>query len=270
MTFNLDKYLDEELPVLDAVDLPGPQASGVPTREEIWLWKLEDAVGNIVQERAGCFFGGQSGGRPNGDYDHHWQYAHGRCLKSKEDVRRAPDRILFEAIGLNPSHWGWLQFMVRDQMWFSLLAANWGHPALVFHNHFMGVEGEEEGEDLRRAAAVSDFLLVARSQGFDPRAEVREAVAEFRATGLTVLGREMSEDELRAWMKKDAEWEYFVHRFAEGPPPGASLSPAGEPRYRGDHRKEFAGQILDAAGRRRQFWSADWSCDCAESEAVAG
>ena len=94
MGFDLDKYFDEELPVLDAVDMADPSDYGErPTANELWLWHLEETASRVARHRG-------SRRRPEGGYDPRWQYGHRHCLRTAADVRAAPDGLRGEAGGV--------------------------------------------------------------------------------------------------------------------------------------------------------------------------
>lgn len=93
---------------------------------DIWLWKLKAAALNLITHHKGRTRPG-----PGKGYDHFYIYAHRFCLTSAEEVRSAPDSVLFEMMGLEPSReLGWLQFITREFGWHSMIAADWGHPVL--------------------------------------------------------------------------------------------------------------------------------------------
>lgn len=226
-----------------------PSARVRPTLLDIWLWKLEEvALGVAVKYR-------RDRPDPAKEYDHFYLYAHRFCLNGVEDVRRAPDSVLFEALRLDGSMWGWLQFMVRELGWHSMIAANWGLPVLVIPD---GVEYEAVSEAARRAQAVAYFLELMRERGRDLLAETRSTVASLKAG--------YGGEDFDAWLCDHHEWLSYVHLYGDSPNPAALLSKETEPRYPAGHADAFCAEIRAAAERRREVWDAEWSCDCAGRE----
>lgn len=236
--------------------------SSVPSAVDIWLYKLEDAVITLINHWA-------NKKTPETGYDHFCLYAHHFCLKTPDDVRRAPDGVLFEAMGLDgkPNGWGWLQFIIRDMGWHSMLAANWGHSTLVIPD---GVSYGEVKEEHRRAQAVYYFREVVRDlRGRDVVAEWRSLMGRVCEKYEGIYGQPVPPERLAEWVKGRRELAYFLHVYGGNPPPASVLSKPGKPAYRDDQAAEFRAQIREAAARRRAVWSADWSCDCARLKAEA-
>src|SRR5437763_10978279 len=94
-----------------------------PSPTDIWLYKLVEVVGQNVEYRKGH--------NPQNEHDQLSLHAHRHCLRTKEDVLNAPDKVLFETLNLDGNVWGWLEFMVSWLGFFSILAKNWGWPVLV-------------------------------------------------------------------------------------------------------------------------------------------
>ncbi|HYE14314.1 MAG TPA: hypothetical protein VD968_07740 [Pyrinomonadaceae bacterium] len=230
-----------------------------PAASDIWLWRLEDVASTLVEHWKGK-------AKPDyGRYDHHSIYAHRYCLNSKEDVQNAPDSVLFQMMGLNPSQeWGWLQFMVRELGWHSMIAANWGLPVLQIPD---GVTYSTTTEEQRRAQSVAYYLELMRERGRDLMPQIREFAEKVKAKVKERKGRKWGEDKFTRWLRQYIHWIYCLYAFADKPNPPGLLTPPGEPKYVGDHRAEFAAEIFAAAERRRRNWDAPHPADCLEREA---
>lgn len=216
-----------------------------PTVTEIWLWKIEDSVKNIVKYPHRL-----NREKPeNEDYDHHFLYAHRDVLKTEEDVLNASDDVLLEALGLSDvEHWGWLQFMVRDFNWVELLAGNWGLPCLACEfggSAALGLLSAEEGE--RRARAAFYFLDLMRERGVDPLADLRERAQAFMEEN------GMSEEEFVEHLREQSEWDYFVYTCESVVFRPGTVGEGNKCLYRGDAQIEYLGKIRRAARRRRQL-----------------
>jgi len=222
-----------------------------PTPIDIWLWQLEDVVTrNAVEHRK------TEPSAPD-SYDHFCLYAHHDCLKTPEDVQCTPDSVLFEALGLSGSVLGWLQFMTREHLWFSLISANWGHPTLR-----VGVDDLHLAtEDQRHAEVVSQFLNLIRERGDNPVPDLRRLAETLRATLTKMRGEHLTSEEFAVWLREFNEWLYFIYVYTDKPNAPALLTEPHEPLYEGEFRASFAHEIRQAAERRRRYWNAPHSCD---------
>jgi hypothetical protein len=225
-----------------------------PSATDIWLWKLEDAVIRNVEYPH----------QPSADeYDHFALYAHRSCLKSKEDVYNAPDDVLLEALGLGAvESWGWLRFMVRDFSWFSLLAANWGLPAMRTDYGGHSDATEQADEDERRAEVCFHFIDLMRERGVDALAQAKRFASAFKEQYQQKLNKEISEEDFIKWLRAHNEWIYFVYTCRSVAIRPEAKGGFGKVAYSGDHRAQFRSQIRAAAERRRRNWNAEWSCEC--------
>jgi hypothetical protein len=254
MGFDLEQYLNDELPLLDAVDLSSVDSTDCPTVNEIWYWQLEErAEGLAISSRD----------RPyTSDYDHLFQYAHRHCLNSMGDVQKAPDDVLLESMRLpSVERWGWLHFIVRELGMTSLIINNWGYNSLKgFEDTRIGAPVEQ-----RLAQAVLYFLDIMREKGFDPLAQVREL-----AKGFTHEGKTYTEEEYFNCLRGDArfEWICYVYDYHS-----AEIAPdergSAKVLYSGDHRVKFATEVRAAAARRRAVWNIEYSCNCEEQARAA-
>lgn len=226
-----------------------------PTATDIWLHKLQDAVWRNVQYPHKA--------ADDGEYDHFALYAHRDCLKTKEDVENAPDDVLLEALGLGTvKEWGWFKFMVRDFSWFSLLAANWGLPAMRtdYGGHLDATENANEDE--RRAQVAMYFIDLMGERGIKPLTEVRQLADTVKSKVKKGSNIEWSEEEFIKWLRGYNEWAYFVYTCGSVVVRPEVKGGFGEVAYSGQHRTQFSSQIREAANHRRDNWNAPRSCDC--------
>jgi hypothetical protein len=237
-----------------------------PTPSELWLWHLEDTVSRIVEHS-----GLRKRPDPRGGYDHSWLYAHRVCLRTRADVQAAPDDVLLEALRLpRVENWGWLSYIIRDLSFYSLLAANWGHPAVTtdYSPHEPGAVQADRGE--RRAEAGRHFCALMREEyGVDPAAQVRAPLDEVRRRYERRTGKPLEESALRAWLRRRNESLYFAYawqdvEFREG----VRIAP-GEVKYSGEQRARLLREIREAAARRRRDRHASHPTDCAERQRAA-
>jgi hypothetical protein len=253
MTFNLDAFFDDEIPVLEAVDLAdaSPDFTDRPSVNDIWLWKLENVVKALAD------YHGKDTEPRNGEdgYDCRFMYAHRACLTSRAQVECASDAVLLEALGLAAPPLGWLQFMVREFGWCIMILGNWGWPTLP--GGFLVTDFKPE--EKRRAEAVYYFIGLMSECGVDPLAEVRAASAIVKSRFKEREGRDLGEDEFVAWLRTRDEWSYFLYAFdgraVETPEPK-------QPAYDGAFREQFAREIQEAAARRRRYREAPRTCTC--------
>lgn len=265
MGFDLEKYLDEELPVLDAVDMADPSDYGVrPTANELWLWHLEETASRVAQHRG-------SRRRPEGGYDPRWQYGHRHCLRTAADVRAAPDDVLLEALGLPGVYrGGWLDFMRRELWIYSKVANNWGLPSIHTSepDALAALSGESTvvvaNEDERRAYVARLYIGLMREEyGDDIAALVNKMVHAIKANHEREHGRPMTEDELRALPG-------FLHplhtcgsfTFRDRVRGDASV------KYRDAQRDELLAWVRRTAENRRRHRHAPHPTDCAEKQEV--
>lgn len=244
---------------LKAAEVIAPSDDGEdrPTATDIWLYKLEDAVASIVKNPNRL-----NKKKPDGEgYDHFYLYNHRSCLKTLEDVQNAPDDVLLEALGLhNVEEWGWLQFMVRDFAWFSLLAANWGLPSMRTPYGGNSDATEDANEDERRAQAAIYFLELMRERGVDVLADVRASAQAYKEKN------NLSEEEFTKWLRGHNDWVYFVYTCESVIIRPEAKGKVSRVQYSGDHRTEFRSEIWDAAKRRRQNWNATHPSDCLQRQ----
>ena len=176
-------------------------------------------------------------------------------------MQNAPDSVLFEAMGLTPSQeLGWLQFIIRELGWHSMIAANWSLPVLQIPD---GVTYDTTTEERRRTQAVSYLLELMRERGRDPLAGVRVTVSKIQALYEKEYGREAGEREVVEYLRGRNELSFMICTYGDRPNPPGLLTRPGEPKYVGEHRTQFAAEIREAAARRRRNSAAPWSCDCA-------
>ena len=268
MSANLKAIAARYASALRAAEAMAPDADGFvcPSVVDIWLWKLEEAVKPLVdhwgKNKSQPHWG--EGGR---GYDSFHLYGHRYCLKAGDEVSNAPDSVLFEAMGLDPSQeWGWLQFMVRDLGWHSMIAANWGHPVLKIPD---GVELGTTTEEQRRAQAVAFYLELMRERGRDMLADVRALFDKIRARYRGIHGGDADEGALLDWAQRRNWALHTIYLYGGKPNPPHVLTKPTAPAYKGAQMVEFAAEIRRVAARRRANALAAWSCDCAEREAAA-
>jgi hypothetical protein len=222
-----------------------------PSVSDIWLYKLEDAVcENVKYPNRSMYY-------KNGEYDPFLLYAHASCLQTKEDVGNAPDDVLLEALGLGTvENWGWLRFMVRDFAWFTLLAANWGLPAMRtdYGGHAGATEAANEGE--RRAEVSLHFIDLMRERGFDVLGEVRAPVEAYKQA------HKLSEEDFIKWLRGHNQWVYFVYTCQSVAIRPEAKGGFGEVGYSGEHRIQYRSEIRAAAERRRRNWDRPRTCGC--------
>lgn len=256
MTFDLDAFLDEELPVLDAVDLAVGE-SGRPSEVDIWLYQLEDAAATAVVKGAGK--------KPlySGLYEPGVLYAHHFCLTTAEDVRLAPDRVLFEALRLDGGAYGlgWLQFISRELGRHSKLAAGWGLPVLVIPE---GATYDAAMKEQRQALAAAYFVQIMRElRGRDVLEEWREFARRFSSKFEGMHGQPLPPERLADWLKGRSYFLRCLLTFGGKPDPASVLSAPGKLAYGAVEAADLLGRIREAAARRRVAWGVAWSCDCA-------
>jgi hypothetical protein len=240
--------------------LSASSGDGRPAAADIWLYKLEDAVCNVVQH-------GRARRMPHGKYDHNWQYGHRHCLRTVEDVRAAPDDALLEALGLpNVARWGWLHFMIRDLSWFSLLANNWGLPSIL--TEYGGGGDVFAAEDERRAEAALHFLSLMREFGIDPVGQLDQILNSVRSRYAGMFKRPLEEEQLRPWLRRRNEFCYFVHACHDFKFRPGVRSEYSEVKYTGPQRAEFLAQVRAAAANRRLSRNAPHPKDCTERQKV--
>jgi hypothetical protein len=245
MTFNLDDYLRDELSVLDAVDMPGGAMLDRPTPTELWYWKLENTVWNIV-DRPRSFFVAREESKD--EYDHFRLYAHQDELQTLKDIQSASDDVLLESLRLsNVQHWGWLQFMVRELNWYMLLAANWGLPGLRGEYGGNNSVRVDAAEGQRRALAALYFLDLMKERGMNPLAELREKAIRLHEESNIPFDEAKFIEVLR---KRD-EWSCYVWTCRSVPLGPDVWGDAGPVQYDGEHGQQFLADIRDAALRRR-------------------
>lgn len=240
------------------VIVPSDDAEDRPTATDIWLYKLEETVASIVKYPHRL-----DKKRPDEEgYDHFYLYNHRLCLRTLEDVQNAPDDVLLEALGLhNVEKWGWLQYMVRDFAWFSLLAANWGLPSMRTSYGGNSDATEDAYEDERRAQATFYFLELMRERGFDAMTDVRASAQAYKEKN------NLSEEEFIKWMRGHNEWVYFVYTCQSVIIRPEARGGFSKVQYSGDHRAKFRSEIRDAAERRRKNLKAPHPRDCLQRDA---
>jgi hypothetical protein len=223
-----------------------------PTANELWMYKLEEVTQRLVEYH-------HDEPAESKEYDSACMYAHRDCLKSEADARAAPDRVLFEAMGLDGGTWGWLQFMIREINFYSLLAANWGLPAICGDYGGGGVPQSKSPERWAMAAFYfCDFMK--RERGVDVLARLREEAC-------AGLGKDKHTDaEIAEFYRGRHEWAHIVCSSASLLKPELMSEP-GEVGYTGAFHVEFLGRIRDAASQRRSCWDATHACAV---EPVAG
>jgi hypothetical protein len=216
-----------------------------PTYTELWLWKLEGTVRQVIKYAPSI----KKQKQDDDEYDHNHLYAHDDVLKTEADVKSASDDVLLEALGLgNVENSGWLLFMVRDFNWVELLAGNWGLPCLA--TEFGGAAAQnifpsEEGE--RRAQAAIYFLDLMRERGVDPLVELRQRVADYKQE------KGLDEAEVIEELREIDEWAFYVYTCESVVIRPDAKSKGGRIRYDDEQQAEFLGKIRAAARRRRQL-----------------
>ncbi len=237
---------------------PSDDAEDRPTATDIWLYKLEETVASIVKYPHLL-----DKKKPDEEgYDHFYLYNHRLYLRTPEDVRNAPDDVLLEALGLhNVEEWGWLQYMVRDFAWFSLLAANWGLPSMRTSYGGNSAATEDANEDERRAQAAFYFLELMRERGVDVMTDVRASAEAYKGKN------NLSEEEFIMWLRGQNEWVYFVYTSESVIIRPEARGGFSRVQYSGGHRAEFRSVIRDAAERRWQNWNAPHPGDCRQRDA---
>jgi hypothetical protein len=219
-----------------------------PSANELWMWKLEEVMHRLVEYH-------HDEPVTSGEYDTACMYAHRDCLKSKADVEAAPDRVLFEAMNLDGAGvWGWLQFMIREINFYSLLAANWGLPAVC---------GDYGGARLPQSKSPERWAMAARyfcdfmkcERGVDVLAQLQKgARAELG-------GGEHMDEQIADFYRGRHEWAHIVCSSASSLKPEL-VDESGEVAYTGTFRAEFLGRIREAAARRRAYRDAPHVCGC--------
>lgn len=222
-----------------------------PSVTDIWLYKLEETVTQIVK-----YAWRKTEPKPDneGDYDRFFLYAHRDRLRTAEDVRNAPDDVLLEALGLrDPAWWGWMYFMVRELGFASLLIHNWGWPCA---GGPYDVSVEEANLDERRAQVALHFIDLMRERGHDAKSFAANYFADIVAEASVITGREPDEvaDVCLEAVKKADEFAYYVlvcDQIAVRP---RARYPPGPVLYSGDHRAQVFSEVKRAADNRRRLW----------------
>lgn len=156
----------------------------------------------------------------------------GRCDSAwrpqpAEDVRGAPDSVLFEMMGLDPNQGpGWLEFIVRELGWHSMIAANWGLPVLKIPD---GVTYDTTTVEQRRAQAVAYYLELMRERGRDPLAEARTFAEQAKAGFRGRRGRDVGGAVLARWLERRHPWLYFIYAYGGKPNPAHLLTAPASP-----------------------------------------
>ncbi len=236
---------------------PSGDAEDRPTATDIWLYKLEDAVANIVKYPHRL-----DKKKPEEDgYDHFYLYNHRSCLSTIEDVQNASDDVLLEALGLGSvEEWGWLGFMIRDFAWFTLLAANWGLPSMRTSYGGNSTVTVDANEDDRGAQAAFYFLELMRERGVDVMADVRTSAQAYKEQN------NLSEVEFVTWLRGHNELFYFVYTCESVNIRPEAKGGLSEVEYSADQRTRFRPVIRDAAERRRRNRNAPHTCDCLQRD----
>lgn len=221
-----------------------------PTPTDIWYWQLEQTVTRNVERK-------REVPSPVGEYQFLALYNHRDCLNSKQDVQRAPDDVLLDALGLhNVANWGWLRFIISEMGMTSMLINNWGWDTLKGYEDAHGLPVEP-----RRAQAGLYFLDIMRERGFYPLTELANWVGILKEKYKGIQHKELSDAELVEWLRGRNEYAWMVY-ICNTVEIGAHERGGMTVQYSGTHRVQFAREIHEAAERRRQVWNTDYSCDC--------
>lgn len=215
---------------------------GTPTINDVWRWQLmRSATAATVHF---WLRGGESRPEPE-EYDQHYLYAHRDVLKTREDAENASEDVLLEALGLsNVEGWGWLQFMVRDLMWFSLIASNWNLTVAPDCDESLGFQDTPELEAQRRARVAFYFIDMMREHGRDPLADVREAARVYMEQN------KLDEAAFVEWLRDADEWAYIVYTCESvALLPDVERNPSGRPLY----DTKMQAEMMAAMRARRAF-----------------
>lgn len=236
MVMNLNKRLTKiESSVMGEI-------AGRPTANDLWYYRLEDVVSSVVEHAPKHL-------EPTGKYDHFFLYAHRDTLKSREDVRRAPDDVLLEALGLSDvRHLGWLQFMIRDLSWHEMLAKNWGLPYL---NVGEDTKWSETTGDERAARAAYYFIELMRERGCDPLEQLREIAQAY------MVQHKIPESEFIQLLRANNEWSYYIYTCESFVISPEVMGTYNEPAYKADFGVPFLAKIKEIADRRRRLAAAE-------------
>jgi hypothetical protein len=223
MPFDLDAYLDDELPVLDAVDLTDSAPSDRPTEIEIWYWKIENS-----------------------------------CLDGTEHKVLSDDELLDLHGFPSVAEWGWLFFIVKWLGMYGILASNWGLPILKVGE---SARFSDTNFNERMAQSVRYFIEIMSERGYDPLKQIHSFAEKIKA-GVAEQGTPFADEQaFLDWLLKYNEWFYYVYVAESVTIRPEVLNAKTKLAYSANQAAEFLPQIRAAAANRRARWNAPHSPD---------
>lgn len=223
MSFNLESYLDDELPVFDAVDLAERAPTDRPSEIDIWYYELETACGIGAEDRS---------------------------LSDDEllDLHGCP----------SVAEWGWLYFIIEWLGMYGILAANWGVPVLKVGED---ARYSSTNVDERRAQAVYYFLEIMKERGFDPLTQARNFMAMIKEETIKKGAPFSSDKALLDWLKSYNEFIYYVYVAGSVTIRPDMLNSQRNIVYSEKQAADLLSRIRAAAANRRARWNAPYDLD---------